>query len=200
MSTTTQPTSFYPTLPGWPPLAQLSLDQFEAMDSSGFFGDERIELLEGVLVKKMPPNPPHSTFVYVCIELIRALLSTGWHARQEQPLRVPAASSRPHPDIAVVRGHWRDYSSRHPDAVDAAMVVEVSDTTLAADRAKAAIYAAGDIPVYWIVNVEDRVLEVYSQPSGGVYHVNWILDEHQKVDLVIAGQVVGQIPVADLLP
>jgi Uma2 family endonuclease len=198
VSTTTIPPSFYPQLPGWPPLAQLSLDQFEAID--GNFPDRpRIELINGIMVEKMAPNPPHSTIVGICVHLVAALLPPGWHTRQEQPLRIPPRS-RPHPDIAVARGSLLDYLSRHPDAADVALVVEVSDTTLAADRAKAAIYADGDIPVYWIVNVEDRVLEVYSQPSGGVYHVNWILDEHQTVDLVIAGQVVGQIPVADLLP
>jgi Uma2 family endonuclease len=64
----------------------------------------------------------------------------------------------------------------------------------------APIYGGGGIPAYWIVNVADRQLEVYSSPAGGAYLTWTILGETESVDLIIDGQVVGRIAVADLLP
>jgi hypothetical protein len=80
------------------------------------------------------------------------------------------------------------------------IVVEVTRTTAAKDRRLARLYGGGNIPVYWIVNVADRQLEVYSNPAGGAYSAPTILGEAESVDLVIAGAVVGRIAVADRLP
>jgi Uma2 family endonuclease len=197
MSTTT---SFHSPPPGFPPLVRVTLEQYEAMMALGLFPDRpRIELIEGILVQKVPPNPPHSALVVFCAQVITALLPPDWHVRPEQPVRMPPYGM-PHPDIAVTRGAVKDYLRRHPDAGDVAMLVEVSDTTLAGDRAKAATYGGAGVPVYWIVNVQDRQLEVYSNPTAGVYPTPTILRETDSVELIIAGQPMGQIAVAELLP
>jgi Uma2 family endonuclease len=106
----------------------------------------------------------------------------------------------PEPDVSVARGAPDDYLDLDPGPQDVALVVEVSDTTLAADRAMALIYGGGGIPVYWIVNVKDLQLEVYANPVEGAYPAPTILDESASVELVLGGQVVGRIAVADLLP
>ncbi len=106
----------------------------------------------------------------------------------------------PHPDVAVTRGKDRDYLGRHPDATDLALVVEVSDATLTKDQALAATYGSSGVPVYWIVNVQNRQLEVYSNPTAGVYPAPTILKETDSVELIVAGQPLGRIAVADLLP
>ena len=86
-------------------------------------------------------------------------------------------------------------------AADVALVVEVTRTAPArADRKLARVYAAGNIPVYWIVNVPKRQLEVSEGPAGGQYPPARILHEGESVDLVIGGQLLGQIAVAGLLP
>lgn len=100
----------------------------------------------------------------------------------------------------MVRGDVEDYITRHPGAPDTALVVEVACSSLAADRALAKTYGGGGIPVYWIVNVVDRQLEVYAHPTDGVYPDPTIFGETESVDLILADQVVAQIPVADLLP
>src|SRR5262249_2133679 len=123
-----------------------------------------------------------------------------WHVCKEDPVRIPNRRSEPEPDISVVRGSIDDYTDHHPGPADVALVVEVTRTTAAKDRKLARVYAAGGIPTYWIVNVPKRQLEVYSSPTGGAYSVSKILREADSVDLVIDGQVIGQIPVADLLP
>ena len=72
-------------------------------------------------------------------------------------------------------------------------------------RGRARVYGRGGIPLYWIVNVPRRRLEVYAHPvpgalTGGAYPTPKILAETESLELVIRGQVVGQIAVADLLP
>src|SRR5262249_62096530 len=88
----------------------------------------------------------------------------GWSARMEQPVRIPAYDE-PEPDISIVRGANADYRSRVPGPADVAMLVEVSDSTLGQDQGlKLAAYARDGIPVYWIVNLVDRQVEVYTRP------------------------------------
>jgi Uma2 family endonuclease len=104
------------------------------------------------------------------------------------------------PDLSIVRGGPGDYADRHPEPADVALIVEVAKTSLQQDREQSVILGAVGIPVYWVVNLEDRQLEVYAGPVAGAYPPPTILDESASVELVIDGQVVGQIAVADLLP
>ena len=203
MSTTsTPPLSFYgPTPEGFPPLARLSVQTYEAMIASGAFTEhDRFELIEGTLVEKMAQRPPHSVTVGVCSDAVQPLLPPGWHIREQKPVRIPGRDSEPESALAVVRGKRRDWLNGHPDGSDVALIVEVSDSMLAADRALAATYGGGNIPAYWIVNIRDRQLEVYANPAAGVYPAPAILRETDSVELVIDGQSVGRIPVGDLLP
>ena len=94
---------------------------------------------------------------------------------------------------AIMRGS-------HPGPGDVTLVVEVTRTSAAKDRKLAPIYAACGIPVYWIVNVPERRLEVYESPIEGTYPAPKILGEADAAQLLIDGKVVGQISVADLLP
>jgi Uma2 family endonuclease len=196
--TTNQSLSFYgPTPEGFPPLARLTVEQYEAMIASGAFSkNDRFELIEGTLVAKMTKRPSHSTGSHLCGEAIRGILPAGWHVRIETPVRIPARDSMPEPDVSVARGAIRDYEDRDPGPEDIALVVEVSDTTVRADRVLAATYGGAGIPVYWLINIPDRQLEIYT--PGATAPI--ILAETDTVELVIAGQTVGRLPVADLLP
>jgi Uma2 family endonuclease len=113
---------------------------------------------------------------------------------------MPVTRSEPEPDVSVIRGSIRDYENRHPGPGDVALVVEVTRTTAAKDRKLARVYAASGIPAYWIVNVPARRLEVYSGPSGGAYSDRRVLAETETADVVLDGQAVGTVAVADLLP
>ncbi len=182
-------------------LFRISVAKYEAMVASGAFTKaDRCELIEGNLVEKMTKNPPHSVVVGLCQNAIDRALPPGWHTRPEQPMSIPNRDSEPEPDVAVVRGQIRDSLDNHPGPADIGLIVEVADSSLADDRAMAATYGGGGIPVYWIVNVAGRQLEVYANPAGGAYPAPTILAEKESVDLTIGGQVVGRIAVADLLP
>jgi len=180
---------------------RLTVDQYEAMVDAGIFTKhDRLELIEGLLVAKMTKKPDHSVGSEKCRRRIDRALPPGWHTRQEQPIRIPERESEPEPDIAVARGEVEDYETRHPGPADIALVVEVARSSVAADRAMTRTYGGCGIPVYWIVNVADRQLEVYAGPTEGAYPEPTILPESATVELIIAGDIVARIPVADLLP
>jgi Uma2 family endonuclease len=125
--------------------------------------DDRVELLDGLIVSMSPPSPPHDSLVqWVQYTLLRRL-GLDVIVRVQAALEL-GASSVPQPDIAVVPGRTEDYLAQHPTT--AHLVVEVSVSSLAADRStKAAIYARAGIASYWIVNCRDRVIEVHEQPD-----------------------------------
>ena len=100
----------------------------------------------------------------------------------------------------MVRGDWRDYSGRYPEPADTALVAEVSISSLDADRAMAEIYGKAGIPVYWIVNVDDRQVEVYSDPGPSGYRSHEVLAPGHVLRVVVDGVEVGEIAVADILP
>jgi Uma2 family endonuclease len=190
---------------GWLPLPRslyrLSVEQYEAIVASGVFKKrDRIQLINGLLVTKMTEYPPHSAVCEASRLEIDPLLPTGWHIRNDRPLRIPNYASVPEPDIVVVRGTWRDYASRHPEPPDAAFIVEVSDSSLYEDRGMADIYAAAGIAAYWIINLVDRQVELHTDPSPTGYRSRQVLTPGQSVPVVVDGVEVGRIDVNDIMP
>ena len=195
-----------PTQPAGPnripsPLYRMTLEQYESLIATGFFPEQDdVHLINGYVVNRMAESPLHGAVCEAIRLAIGALLLAGWHPRSEKGLRIPARTSIPRPDLAIVRGNWWDYQARYPDASDAALVAEVSISSLDEDRAKAEIYAAGGIPVYWIINVDDGQVEVYSRPGPSGYQSHEVLAPGHVLSVVIDGVDLGEIAVADILP
>ena len=185
-----------------PPLAspevyRFTVDEYERM--AEVLDGCRVELIDGYLVRKMPKKPPHIWAVMCIVEAMPSLLPPGWTWRKEDPVRIPAFDE-PEPDVAVLRGSAKDFRNRIPDASDVALLVEVAETTLARDRGqKLAAYARSAVAVYWIVNLVDRQVEVYTGPGPDGYasRVDFIAGQH--VPVVIDGVEVGRIAVSDML-
>jgi Uma2 family endonuclease len=202
MSTITQPPVPMPS--GRRP-ARLSVEKYEAMIASGVFAKrDRFELIEGSLVEKMTKGTTHSMGSEDSWRAIHAVLPAGWHVRIEKPVRIPERDSMPEPDVSVARGRTADYRKRHPGPADVALVVEVADSTVDEDRVMGMTYGGGSIPVYWLVNLRDRQLEVYTEPSGPSPPVGYrrceVLLPGDHVPLLIEGREVARIAVAYLLP
>ena len=123
----------------------------------------------------------------------------GWHGRPGEPVRL-GLRTEPEPDVSLVRGTVDDYVGRHPGPADAALVVEVADTTLAKDRRRKGTYGPAGIPVYWIVNLRDRKVEVYTGPGPDGYATQTDYSPGMNVPLVIDGVTVAEIAVDDILP
>lgn len=184
---------------------RLSVEQYEAMVASGEFKKEdRLELIEGSLVEKTTKGPNHSTGSEDCWRAIHAVLAAGWHVRIEKPIRIPDRDSEPEPDVSVARVKTADYRRRHPGPAEVGLVVEVADSSVEDDRAMAMTYGGGGIPVYWLVNVRDGQLEVYTEPSGPSPPVGYrrctVFHPGHDVPVVLDGREVARIAVADLLP
>jgi Uma2 family endonuclease len=179
----------------------MSVEEYEMMVASGAFqGRSRFHLINGLLVEKMTQNPPHAMADELCgCELLR-IIPPGWHLRTAKPIRLPIQISKPEPDRCIVRGDIRDYR-QDPEPADIAQVIEISDSSLADDRELATrVYGPARIPVYWIVNLIDRQVEVYTDPGPAGYAKRTDFRPGQRVPVVIGGQAVGQIAVDDILP
>jgi Uma2 family endonuclease len=121
-----------------------------------------VELIGGELMVAEPQGGPHYTCIGLVEDALRAAFGTGWVIRSQGPVALDD-ESEPEPDIAVVPGTRRDYSGEHP--ARPVLVVEVSESSLSLDRQrKGSLYARAGLADYWIVNLVDRVLEIYREP------------------------------------
>lgn len=183
----------------------LSVRQYLKMIEAGVFPeDARVELLGGVLAEKMTKYTPHNITVDLLGEAFRHVLHRDWILREEKSV-VMGMNWRPEPDLAVARGPRTRYRKKDPTAADLALVVEVADSSKDADSGvKWHGYAAFKIPVYWVVNIPGRTVEVSTNPVGrgktAKYRDVMVYDEGDSVPVVIAGQNLGTIAVKDFLP
>ena len=149
------------------PVRRFSVQEYQQMAEAGVLTDqEDVELLEGWVTPKMIHNPPHDLAVGLVEEAIRSRLTEVWKLRTQSA--ITTEDSKPEPDVAVVRGPLRRYAQEPPKPDDIAVVVEIADTSLARDRHKGRLYARAGIAAYWIVNLIDRQIEVYTQPDRGL--------------------------------
>ena len=163
--------------------------------------EDRVELVEGVLYRKPMKKGPHSIAARETAGgLARLIPAESYFVTREDPVRIPGRAGMPEPDISVVRGKSRDYTEQ-PAGSDVALVVEVADKSLTFDRTeKLTSYASGGIPVYWIVNLVDRQVEVYSNPGPDGYRTREVFAPGANVPVVVDGTLLGQIAVVDILP
>jgi Uma2 family endonuclease len=125
---------------------------------------KRAELLEGVIVEKMSKSLLHTQLLTQLLYALKAALGETCWVRPESPITIH--DSEPEPDISVVSGKFSDYLE-HPTT--ALLVAEISVSTLAEDRAMAAIYASAGVKEYWLLNAPAREVEIFRRPEGGVY-------------------------------
>ena len=188
--------------PGLAPLAprRFTVDEFERIIASGSLNEpKKVELIDGYVVTKMAKIAEHGFSTKEILKGLERLLPPGWTSRQEQPVRIPPYDE-PEPDITIVRGSDADYRHRIPEAGEVGLLVEVSRTNVTADREQGNIYGRAGIPVYWIVNLVDRHVEVYTNPGPAGYSSRQDFASGGRVPVVIDGRLAGEIAVDDILP
>ncbi len=173
-----------------------SLEEYEHMVRSGLFeSGHHVELIEGEVIDMVPQNELHAVTLTLVDIALRRAFSTGHVFRQQSPLALGLAS-QPEPDLAVVTGAPRDFILKHPRT--SVLVVEIADSSLLHDRTtKCALYARYDIPIYWIVNLVDGVLETYERPMSGSYQIQLVL---RRGETVYVGPARTPLIVDELLP
>jgi Uma2 family endonuclease len=138
-------------------------EEYYQLAELGFFDDQRVELIDGVIEVMSPRFDLHAAGVTLAYDALRAVFGAGYWVRCQATLNL-SAHSQPDPDISVVVGSPRGVG--HGVQSTAVLVVEVSDTTLRRDRGlKAGLYAAAGIADYWIVNLVQRQLEIRRNPQ-----------------------------------
>jgi hypothetical protein len=172
------------------------------IDIGGFADDERAELIEGWVIPKMPHNPPHDLAIESTEDSLRPLLPSGWRIRIQSAVELP--DSQPEPDLAICTAIAQRLR-RHPRPSDIATLIEISESTLAFDRVtKGRMYARAGIEIYWIVNLVDRQVEVYTKPDSTAVEPSYASrQDYREIDsvpLVINGQQIALVLVRDLLP
>lgn len=179
---------------------RFTVDEYHQMIRAGILSDgEPIELLEGWMVKKMSHGTPHDSAMDAFEGILPTLVPPDWFVRCQRAITL--SDSEPEPDYAIVRGPRTRYRDSHPGPADVGLVVEFSASSLRVDRVgKARIYARAGLPVYWIVNVTDKVIEVYTQPTGtgenAAYAKRDDFPVGTAVPVVLDGNTVGTITVA----
>lgn len=179
---------------------RITVDEYERIIQSGSLNEpKKVELVDGYMVTKMSKSPEHAFSTKEVVKAFDRTLPPGWTWRQEQPVRIPEYDE-PEPDIAVVRGSDADYRHRIPDVADVGLLVEVSRTNVSTDRQQGNLYGRAGVPVYWIVNLVDRRVEVYTDPGPTGFASRSDFASGQQVPVVIDGAQVGRIAVDDILP
>ncbi len=144
-------------------------DFYKMADAGIFNEDSRVELIKGQIIDMVPVGAPHSgtvnRFNYLLIMGVgqRGVVSVQNAVRLDD-------CSEPQPDFAVLQPRDDFYQAATPEAKDVILIIEVADSSLKFDRrVKTTLYAENGIPEYWIVNLTDRVVEVYRAPKDGSY-------------------------------
>ena len=176
-----------------------TVDEFHRLGDQGWFEGRGAMLINGEVIEEGPMNHPHAICLELVMIVLQAAFGAGWRLRPQLPL-VLSQTTDPMPDLAVVGGDPRA-ATGHPTT--AALVVEVSDTTLRYDTTdKLALYAAGAIAEYWVVDVNGRQLHVFRDPAsaGGAagYATHQVLGPADAVSPLAAP--AASVRVADLLP
>jgi len=187
---------------------RITVEIYERMAAAGVFGDKSsVFLWKGQLVEKvsdMTKGRPHVTALNDLDRLLGDLVrGRGFFVEQDQPIAL-GGESEPEPDLKCVRGSNRDYVERTPTAHDCPLVVEVSDSSLADDTGEMLqAYAAAMVPVYWVVNIPRRRVDVYTGPSGPVPAPSYASHESfgpgENVPVLLDGREVGRVAVSDVL-
>jgi len=168
-----------------------------------FLPGEPIELIGGDLLVAEPQGAAHYTAIQRAAKAMETAFGPGWVVRTQGPIGLDD-ESEPEPDIAVVPGSLDDYRSAHPSR--AVLTLEVADSSLGIDRErKGSLYARAGLADYWVLNLVDRVLEVYREPAANVEApFGWRYGRREVVapsgrvaPLAAPGMMVA---VADLLP
>jgi Uma2 family endonuclease len=177
--------------------------EYDRLVELGAFDGDAIELVGGQLIVAEPQSSYHAGGIRAVDYALRAVLPAGWVVSVQSPVSLDH-ESEPEPDVVVVPGRLADYRQAHPTRP--ALAVEVAESSLAFDRRdKGSLYARAGIPDYWIVNLGERVLEVYREPGpdpsapyGWSYRS--VVGLTPPAVVALAAVSAARVAVADLLP
>jgi Uma2 family endonuclease len=198
-------TQFDPLVVPEVPVKRWTVSEYHELIRLGVLREgDPYELIEGWLVTKMTKNPPHESAVSYLSDILVKSLPPNWRCRTQ--CAITLRDGEPEPDLAVIKGPHSRYRAQHPTPEDIALVIEVSDATLVQDQGvKLRSYARAGITGitdYWIVNLVDQQIEVYTQPlveqNLPRYATKQVYGQGKLVPLMIDEMEVTQVSVSDM--
>jgi Uma2 family endonuclease len=177
--------------------------EYYAMADIGLFANQRVELIEGEIVVMSPQNPPHGGRIRRLSNLFIRLVPSGFSVGVQLPLDL-GLRSEPEPDISISIGSDDDFKEKHPTRAE--LVVEIANASVNYDQnKKGSLYAKAKIPEFWLVNLPEKCLEVYRDPTRAKGHYfGW---KYAVCRIYNVGEVVSplcmpgvKIAVRDVLP
>jgi Uma2 family endonuclease len=149
-------------------LTKWSLQDYHKMIEAGILEGRQVELINGEIVEMSPEGPIHSNNIIKTAHYLERLLQNVAHVREAHPITL--SKSEPEPDIAVVKGTIDNYWRSHPTKSDIYLLIEVAQSSVYYDKVvKAKLYAAEGIPEYWLIDLNNNVVIVYTAPQNGQY-------------------------------
>lgn len=160
-----------------------TVTQYHQMATAGILCDtDRVELINGDIIDMSPINSEHAGMVNRLLRVLTKKLLGKAIMTIQNPIHLDDISE-PEPDLTIAKIREDDYISAHPRPKDVFVVIEVADTSLDKDREiKAPLYAKHGIPEYWIVNLKDKQIELFRQPSNGEYGQALIFSAKGKIE------------------
>jgi len=161
--------------------------------------EEHVVLLDGILVQTMNKSPQHVNAVDRGEEAVKTALPPGWFVRDEDPVVFrdgPKGVSVPEPDLMVLRGSRERYETRHPEAFEVGLIVEVASSAAAfrEDRRGLSRYAHAGIPTVWIIALHDRSIHIHTEPSGPTAEPGYARVEVKRSGELLEAALPGSVP------
>jgi Uma2 family endonuclease len=177
---------------------RFTVDEYYWMARVGILGeDDRVELIDGEIVEMAPIGPEHAGIVTQCTHRLLREFADLAQVRIQNPIRLDEYNE-PEPDLALVRQRADFYRFAHPAPEDVLLVIEVADTTLAADRRhKMPLYGRAGIPEAWLVDLQHGVVYVHREPTADGYRVTQTVRRGERLAPLAFPD--REIAVADLL-
>ena len=148
----------------------------------------------------MTKNPPHRIATRQARLALESVVPASWYVETQEP--IVTRDSEPEPDVAVIRGRTQDYENVNPPADQVGLVVEISDNSVERDRVvKGRIYASARVPIYWLVNLAERHVEVYTNPEGAgssAHYASRTDSRDGELSVELDGVEVGRIGVRSI--
>lgn len=182
-----------------PKLRQITVKQYDSMIKNGIFDDnDRIELINGVIIEKMPKGTKHSSITDRATRIFYRTLNDQLLIRNQNPIWLDEFSE-PEPDIVLTTIKEDEYETTHPTPNEIFLILEVSDSTLSYDRnTKAIAYSRAGIRQYLLLNIQDNTIEDYREPSTDGYQSKRTLRHGQSFNLVAFPENIFNVE--DFLP
>lgn len=202
MSVATPANPSAPAATGWEPF-RWTIAQYRELGKTGFFDNVKTMLINGEIFTMVMPRPPHDTALALTLQWLQSVFGQGYYIRGQMGFDIGLAND-PGPDVAVVTGSIRDYSTQTPTT--AVLVVEISDSTLAMDTTtKAELYATAGVPDYWVIDLVNRQVIVFRNPQplpaglgATAYRTRLVFGPTDAVSPLAAATASTQV--ANLLP